>query len=56
MHAQSVDFHIYIHEKELQNVNKGRQRTSRNLEMWAINVFDKWWEFCGFNTKNPLKI
>jgi hypothetical protein len=46
----------YIHEKELQNVNKGRQRTRRHPEMWAINVFDKWWEFCGFNTKNPLKI
>jgi hypothetical protein len=24
--------------------------------MWAINAFDKWWEFCSFNTKNPLKI
>jgi hypothetical protein len=43
----------YIHEKELQNVNKRRQRASRHAKMWTINAFDRWREFCGFNVKNP---
>jgi len=45
---------LNIVEKKLQNVNKGGQRTSIHVKMWAKNAFDEWWEFLGFNTKKSI--
>jgi len=34
----------------MKNVNKGGQRVSKHVELWAKNVFDEWKLFDGFNT------
>jgi hypothetical protein len=45
---------LNIVEKKLQNVNKGGQRTSIHVKMWAKNAFDEWWEFWDFDTKKSI--
>jgi hypothetical protein len=31
----------------MKNVNKRSRRTSKHVELWAKNAFDKWKMFCG---------
>jgi hypothetical protein len=38
----------------LKNVNKGGQKVTKHIELWAKNVFDEWKLFCGFDTTKSI--
>lgn len=40
--------------KGLNNVEKGVQRKSMHLKVWAIQAFDEWREFKGYNIDQSI--
>jgi hypothetical protein len=38
----------------MKNVNKRSRRTSKHVELWAKNAFDKWKMFCGFDIEKCI--
>jgi len=43
-----------IDDKELENVNKRGQRMSKHVKLWAMNAFNEWRLFHGFNMAKSI--